>query len=149
MTMAWWKNGLIFAAGGAVGVIAGALLYEAVMDDICYNDDEESEGDGIKLLSDKIRREATKAMAACQTDEERDAVYEQVKESVRGMQKSIAEKGEEIIVDLQKQTLVAAEETERDASENKAQHIKDTMQELANSLDETLESLKSNPIPAV
>lgn len=84
MAMAWWKNGLIFAAGGAVGVIAGALLYEVVMDDIrCDSDeDEEPERDGITLLADKIRREATYAMEACRTDEEREIVYEQVKESV-------------------------------------------------------------------
>ena len=149
--MAWWKNGLIFAAGGAVGVIAGALLYEAVMDDIrCDNDeDEEPEGDGITLLADKIRREATAAMKACRTDEERQAVYEQVKDSVRGMQKSIAEKGEEIIVELQKQALVTVDEAERDAPEKRVQSVKDTMQELADSLDETLDLLNPNSAPAV
>ena len=144
MAMAWWKNGLIFAAGGAVGVIAGALLYEAVMDDIrCdCDEDEEPERDGITLLADKIRREATDAMEACRTDEEREIVYEQVKESVRGMQKSIEEKGEEIIVELQKQALVAIEDVEKDAPEDKVQSIKDTMREFADSLDETLDSLK-------
>lgn len=151
MAMAWWKNGLIFAAGGAVGVIAGALLYEAVMDDIRYDSDEDEkpERDGITLLADKIRCEATAAMEACRTDEERENVYEQVKESVRGMQKSIAEKGEEIIAELQKQVLVAVEEAEKDAPEKNVQSIKDTMRELADSLDETLDSLKPDPTPAV
>ncbi len=151
MVMAWWKNGLIFAAGGAVGVIAGALFYEAVMDDMRYDnyEDEEPERDGIKLLADKIRREATDAMEACQTDKEREAVYWQVKESVQGMQEAIAKKGEEIIVELQKQALVVAEEAERKAPENRVQHIKDTMRELADSLDDTLDTLKPNPAPAV
>ena len=39
MAMEWWNNGLIFVSGGAVGVIAGALLYEAVMDDIRCDSD--------------------------------------------------------------------------------------------------------------
>lgn len=58
------------------------------------------------------------------------------------MQKSIEEKGEEIIVELQKQALVAIEDAEKDAPEDKVQSIKDTMRELADSLDGTLDSLK-------
>ncbi len=142
--MAWWKNGLLLAAGGAVGLIAGALLYEAVLDEKDYSDDDDDlpERDGISLLAEKIRIEASAAMDACETEEEREAVYAQVKDAVHEMQEKLAQKGEEIIEQLKERTIAAAETAEESESGQHVKKVKDTLQQLTDSLDETLESLK-------
>lgn len=141
--MTWWKNGLFLAAGGAIGLIAGTLLSEAIMEDDYDDDsDEAPELDGIKILTAKIRREAEAAMASCKSDAERDAVYAQIKESVQTMQERLAQKSEQIIADLQAQAARTAAPDEAPEAADPVQNIKDTMQELADALDKTLETLK-------
>lgn len=140
--MTWWKNGLLLAAGGAVGLIAGALLCETTFD-------EEKDGSGrnlseeaaVQALMTKIRREAMSAMEECETDEEREAVYSQVKQSIQETQELLAQKGEELIAELQKQAMGASNDNHRNP-EMRVQNIKDTLRNLTDSLDETLASLK-------
>lgn len=140
--MTWWKNGLLLAAGGAVGLIAGALLCETTFDDeqdgLGGNLSEEN---AIQALVAKIRREAMNAMEECETDEEREAVYSQVKHSIQETQELLAQKRNELIAELQQQALEASADNDRNP-EKRMQNIKDTLQDLTDSLDETLAALK-------
>lgn len=149
--MSWWKNGLLLAAGGTVGLIAWALLYEAVFDKNEYERDySEPERDGIKLLVEKIRREATVAMEECETDEEREQVYLQVKESVEEIKETLEKKSDELIKELKKRAKMEVTENERKKPEKHVQDIKDTMRKFADSLDETIETIRpANLEPAM
>ena len=149
--MSWWKNCFLVATG----VVAGALLYEKVMseeDDApkdAADDGEEAEPDGMDLLVAKVRREATLAMAQCENDEEREAVYAQVKSSVQEIQDALAKKGEALIEQLKEEAEQQGEAAD-DGVERHVQDIKAAMQQVRESLEDTLESLKpAAPEPAL
>lgn len=141
--MSWWKNCFLVATG----VVAGALLYETVMndeDDVpedAADDGEEVEPDGMELLVAKVRREATLAMAQCETDEEREAVYAQVKASVQEIQDALAKKGEALIEQL-KEEAEQQGEAEPDGVAMRVESIEKAMQQIKDSLEDTLESLQ-------
>ncbi|AEB99968.1 hypothetical protein [Selenomonas sputigena] len=149
--MSWWKNCFLVATG----VVAGALLYETVMsndtDNDCDEDDEaeEFERDGVEILVAKVRREATLAMAQCENDEEREAVYAQVKSSVQEIQDALAKKGEALIEQLKEEAEQQGEAAD-DGVDRHVQDIKAAMQQVRESLEDTLESLKpAAPEPAL
>ena len=75
--MTWRKDGLLLAIGGLAGLVLAAVLESS---------DEDSEvvqeTDALESLIGDIRKDAEWAMAECSTDEEREKVYAQVKESV-------------------------------------------------------------------
>ena len=149
--MSWWKNCFLVATG----VVAGALLYETVMseeDDApkdAADDGEEAAPDGMDLLVAKVRREATLAMAQCETDEEREAVYARVKTSVQEIQDALAKKGEALIEQLKEETEQQGEAAD-DGVDRHVQDIKAAMQQVRESLEDTLESLKpAAPEPAL
>lgn len=149
--MSWWKNCFLVATG----VVAGALLYETVMsddaDNDCDEDDEaeEFERDGMEILIEKVRREATLAMAQCENDEEREVVYAQVKSSVQEIQDVLAKKGEALIEQLKEEAEKQGEVAD-DGVERHVQDIKAAMQQVRESLEDTLESLKpAAPEPAL
>lgn len=148
--MSWWKNCFLVATG----VVAGALLYETVMndeDDVsedAADDGEEAEPDGMEILIEKVRREATLAMAQCENDEEREAVYAQVKESVQEIQDALAKKAQALIEELKEEAEQQGEAAD-DGVERHVQDIKAAMQQVRESLEDTLESLKpAAPEPA-
>ena len=149
--MSWWKNCFLVATG----VVAGALLYETVMseeDDApedAADDGEEVEPDGMELLVAKVRREATLAMAQCESDEEREAVYARVKASVQEIQDALAKKGEALIEQLKEEAEQQGEAAD-DGVDRHVQDIKAAMQQVRESLEDTLESLKpAAPEPAL
>ncbi len=141
--MSWWKNCFLVATG----VVAGALLYETVMseeDDApkdAADDGEEAEPDGMDLLVAKVRREATLAMAQCESDEEREAVYARVKASVQEIQDALAKKGEALIEQL-KEEAEQQGEAEPDGVAMRVESIEKAMQQIKDSLEDTLESLQ-------
>ena len=164
--MNWWKNGLLLAAGGVAGLALAAWLEsEGKSDQWDYDEEMERakvkalKADGMKILVEKVKSEAEWTMEECTTDEEREAVYAEVEESIRKLQASLAKRGEKIIADLKAQVAEAriteeeeAEDNE-DAAENSKEdavrHFKGTMEDLTKSLDDTLASLKPEPNPAV
>ena len=102
--MSWAKNGMLLMAGGAIGLCLAAALEVATEDekrDKCEDDDLP---DGMDLLVSKIRYEAEAAMERCNTDEERETVYSQIKDAVREIQETISDKGNEMITALQEQS---------------------------------------------
>lgn len=141
--MSWWKNCFLVATG----VVAGALLYETVMseeDDApedAADGGEEAEPDGMELLVAKVRREATLAMAQCESDEEREAVYARVKASVQEIQDALAKKGEALIEQL-KEEAEQQGEAEPDGVAMRVESIEKAMQQIKDSLEDTLESLR-------
>ena len=141
--MSWWKNCFLVATG----VVAGALLYETVMndeDDVpedAADDGEEVEPDGMELLVAKVRREATLAMAQCESDEEREAVYARVKASVQEIQDALAKKGEALIEQLKEEAEQQGEAAD-DGVAMRVESIEKAMQQIKDSLEDTLESLQ-------
>ena len=132
--MTWRKDGLLLAIGGLAGLALAAVLESS---------DEDSEvvqeTDALESLIGDIRKEAEWAMAECSTDEEREKVYAQVKESVRNFQLTLQQRGEEIIADLQEQA-VDAPDREEIASEldERVAAFKQRMEQMTARLDETL-----------
>ena len=161
--MSWLKNSLLLMAGGALGLAVGAALSDAF--------DDEEEEKSISRLMEKIKREAAEALEKCGTEEEKEAVYNQVKENVQRVQAALQQKGEEAIEQLKETPTAesaaaasadesienapldekiakaqsAAEEPAKAAAEEKAkakeQDIKETMQELGKAFEELLAAL--------
>ncbi len=136
--MSLWKNCFLLAGG----VVAGALLYEALVNDddendqtsVCEDKDEEEalSLDGLESFIEKVRQEAQLAMANCTSDDEREAVYAKVKESLQKMQAALTKKGESLIEKLQEEA--AQEETPPVTF----QEIEDTLKDLIGSLQNAL-----------
>lgn len=94
--MSWQKNGLLLAVGGLAGLALAVLIDSS--DDRSGNDDM----DEIEKLINEILNDAEWAMEECATDEDREKVYAQAKESVHEYQVDLQEAGESIIADLRK-----------------------------------------------
>ena len=160
--MSWWKNGLLLAAGGVAGLALAAWL-ESEGNSERWDYDEEVErakvralkSDGMKILVEKVKSEAEWAMEECTTDEEREAVYAEVEESIKKLQASLAKRGEKIIAELKAQvaeTQIADEDGEESTESSKddaVRHFKSSMEDLTKSLDDTLASLKPEPSPSI
>ena len=153
--MTWWKNGLLLAAGGIAGLVLAAWLEDETGKDNFDYDDDGDYGcsrrkvvpkDGMDLLVEKVRSEAEWAMEECTTDEEREKVYEEVSESIKNLQATLKERGDEIIADLKAQTM--EKEDEENISTSEITRFKSSMEDLTKALDETLASLKSEPKPS-
>ena len=143
--MSWVKNGLLLAAGGVIGLCVAAAL--EVDDD---GAERGSEGlrdvDGIALLGEKLRREAEWAMEECTNDEERAAVYAELKASIGTLQEKLAARGAEIIAELESQFAEGRDEAdsmnEPPVQTTQVQNIRNALDELAQSMDETLKGLQ-------
>lgn len=139
------KNSLLLATGGIIGLCVAAAL-EADGDE-----SERTEGlrdvDGIDVLGEKLRREAEWAMEECTSDEERVAVCDELKASIGALQEKLGQRGAEIIAELE----VQFEEKGEDAashpvpitSAERTQSIRAAVDELVQSLDETMKGLQS------
>lgn len=132
--MTWRKDGLLLAIGGLAG-----LALAAVLESNDENSEDVQETDALESLISDIRQEAEWAMVECSTDEEREKVYAQVKESVRNFQLTLQQRSEEIIADLQEQA-VEAPDREEIASEldERVAAFKQRMEQMTARLDETL-----------
>ena len=140
--MTWWKNGLLLAAGGVAGLALAAWLESE-----CENSREgkDPQADGMELLVEKVRKEAEWAMAECTTDEEREKVYEEVASSIRDLQATLKQRGDEIINDLKEQALSGGEDDEEEDGEDTVRKFKSSMEDLTKALDETMASIKPEP----
>ena len=140
--MGWIKNGLLLATGGMLGVMLGGILYDQCFDNRDYDDDG-PEPDGLELLVKKIRREAEAAMADCETDEEREAAYAEIRSSIEKIKEKLQKKGDAIISELQEQKRSDDAKAEVSAkAKEQAESIKETLEKAGVSLDEVLDSLK-------
>ena len=143
--MSWVKNGLLLAAGGVIGLCVAAAL-EADDDGAERGSEGLRDVDGIALLGEKLRREAEWAMEECTNDEERAAVYAEIKTSIGALQEKLAERGAEIIVELEAQFAEGSDEAgpmnEPPVQTTQVQNIRDALDELAQSMDETLKGLQ-------
>jgi len=109
--MSWAKNGMLLLAGGAIGLCLAAALDAATEEEKRDKYEDDALPDGMELLVSKIRYEAEVAMEHCTTDEEREVVYDQIKDAVREIQETISDKGNEMISTLQEQSRnIAAEQ---------------------------------------
>lgn len=132
--MTWRKDGLLLAIGGLAG-----LALAAVLESNDENSEDVQETDALESLISDIRQEAEWAMVECSTDEEREKVYAQVKESVRNFQLTLQQRSEEILADLQEQAMDAPDREEI-ASEldERVAAFKQRMDQMSARLDETL-----------
>ena len=148
------EDALLLAAGGIVGLIAGAAL---MSDDEEDGDEEKAERvapkatrSSIEELIASLKNEAQQALVNCETDEEREEVSASIRQSIEGLQAVLA-----------KRTATAkAAETEAEASDRfvelgkdgqpqpdesfapkPAQRFKDLAAKLEQALDETLADL--------
>ena len=143
--MSWVKNGLLLATGGIIGLCVAAAI-EADDDGAERSAEGRRDVDGIAVLGEKLRREAEWAMEECTSDEERDAVYAEIKTSIGALQEKLAERGEEIIAELEAQFAEEGEEEDRVCEQpvqtKCVQNIREVLDELALSMDKTLKDLQ-------
>ena len=143
--MSWVKNGLLLAAGGFIGLCVAAAI-EADEDGAERSSEGLRDVDGIAVLAEKLRREAEWAMEECTSDEERDAVYAKIKTSIGALQEKLAERGEEIIAELEAQFAEEGEEEdlvcEQPVQTKCVQNIREVLDELAQFMDKTLKELQ-------
>ncbi|WP_037355349.1 hypothetical protein [Selenomonas sp. FC4001] len=92
----------------------------------------------LEMLVNEIRNDAQWAMDICTTNEERDFVYAQVKESLQKLKITLQEKADEIIADLKIQA--TAPMYDEDNVEVRVKKFKEKM----DSLTKTLESMKKS-----
>ena len=129
-----------FVIGGLVGWALTNLM-NSDNDDVAKGDFTSEQALGV-LLND-IRRDAQWAMDKCTTDEERERVYAQVKESIQNLKVALQKKGDEIIADLQVQaTQVHYDEKDDDTVESRIEQFKRKMDNLTDTLNKTLSDLK-------
>ena len=153
MSNSIFEDALFLAAGGIVGLIAGAAL---MSDDEEDDDKEEARvapkaaDRSIEDLVASLKSEAQQALVNCETDEEREEVSASIRKSIEGLQAVLA-----------KRTATAkATETEAEASASfvnlsedgqpqpdesfapkPAQRFQDLAAKLEQALDETLADL--------
>ena len=143
--MSWVKNGLLLATGGIIGLCVAAVI-EADDDGAECSSEGLRDVDGIAVLAEKLRREAEWAMEECTSDEERDAVYAKIKTSIGALQEKLAERGEEIIAELEAQFAEEGEEEdlvcEQPVQTKCVQNIREGLDELAQFMDKTLKELQ-------
>lgn len=143
--MSWVKNGLLLATGGIIGLCVAAVI-EADDDGAECSSEGLRDVDGIAVLAEKLRREAEWAMEECTSDEERDAVYAKIKTSIGALQEKLAERGAEIIAELEAQFAEEGEEEdlvcEQPVQTKCVQNIREVLDELAQFMDKTLKELQ-------
>ena len=126
-----------------IGGVAGWLLANWMNSERDVEKAEVTPEQALDVLVKDIRDEAQWAMDECTTDEEREQVYAEVKKSVQKIQLTLQEKGEEIIADLRAQAADAPSREEvAESVENRVQNFKEKMDNLSDSLNQTLADLK-------
>lgn len=126
-----------------IGGVAGWMLATFMNEEKTAQKVEVTPEQALEVLVKDIRDEAQWAMEECTTDEERELVYEQVKESVQNIQLTLQERGEEIIADLRAQMAdVSSKEEVSDTVESRVKDFKEKMDNLSDSLNQALADLK-------
>ena len=126
-----------------IGGVAGWMLATFMNEEKTAQKVEVTPEQALEVLVKDIRDEAQWAMEECTTDEERELVYEQVKKSVQKIQLTLQERGEEIIADLRAQVADAPSKEEvADSVENRVNEFKKKMDNLSDTLNQTLSDLK-------
>ena len=126
-----------------IGGVAGWMLAAFMNEEKVAQKAEVTPEQALEVLVKDIRDEAQWAMEECTTDEERELVYEQVKESVQKIQLTLQERGEEIIADLREQAAdVPSREEVSDTVESRVQDFKEKMDKLSDSLNQVITDLK-------
>lgn len=127
-----------------IGGVVGWTLANIMKSETDAADKEElTPEEALDVLVRDIRNNAQWAMDECSTDEEREAVYAEVKASVRKLQVVLQEKEEEIISDLRAQAVGApSKEDVEESVENRVQEFKKKMDGLTDTLNKTLSDLK-------
>ena len=126
-----------------IGGVAGWMLATFMNEEKTAQKVEVTPEQALEVLVKDIRDEAQWAMDECTTDEERELVYEQVKESVQKIQLTLQERGEEIIADLRAQVANApGKEEVADTVETRVNEFKKKMDNLSDTLNQTLSDLK-------
>ena len=96
MSNSIFEDALFLAAGGIVGLIAGAAL---MSDDEEDDDKEEARvapkaaDRSIEDLVASLKSEAQQALVNCETDEEREEVSASIRKSIEGLQAVLAGNG--------------------------------------------------------
>lgn len=124
-------EGLAF---GAAGVLGGLILYALMEEDEAKK--ETTITDGLQDLADLVKREAKMALADCKSEEERQAVYAQVRSAIEELQGVMDEKSEAILA-LQEQKAEAGDEKARTHVEN----LRQTTASVRTALDDVLKAL--------
>ena len=150
MSMA--KNGLLLAIGGMLGAfVAAVMTNDEVKETVKETAEACKEFAAMDRLIDTLRMEGEKALKVCTSDEEREAVYEKIRESVAKLKAELQERGEALIAEFrakaQAETAEGEPETASEA-EGHVENIRQTLERFSESLDETLRALNPQP-PAV
>lgn len=142
--MGYIKDGLLLAAGGAVGLIAGVMLCDELQDrksDTIVNlDDGTLSMNKLSAIVDKVRDEAFEAMSRCETDEERSVVFADCQDAIQKMHVVLTERGESMLRQVKERAELSAEVT-KEVSNARSNHIKATIEELTDELDNVLKSI--------
>ena len=124
-------EGLAF---GAAGVLGGLILSALMEEDEAKK--ETTNADGLQDLADLVKHEAKMALADCKSEEERQAVYAQVRSAIEELQGVMDEKSEAILA-LQEQKAEAGDEEARTHVEN----LRQTTASVRTALDDVLKAL--------
>lgn len=124
-------EGLAF---GAAGVLGGLILSALMEEDEAKK--ETPNTDSLQDLADLVKREAKMALADCKSEEERQAVYAQVRSAIEELQGVMDEKSEAILA-LQEQKAEAGDEEARTHVEN----LRQTTSSVRTALDDVLKAL--------
>jgi len=124
-------EGLAF---GAAGVLGGLILSALMEEDEAKK--ETPNTDSLQDLADLVKREAKMALADCKSEEERQAVYAQVRSAIEELQGVMDEKSEAILA-LQEQKAEAGDEEARTHVEN----LRQTTTSVRTALDDVLKAL--------
>lgn len=124
-------EGLAF---GAAGVLGGLILYALMEEDEAKK--ETPNTDSLQDLADLVKREAKMALADCKSEEERQAVYAQVRSAIEELQGVVDEKSEAILA-LQEQKAEAGDAEARTHVEN----LRQTTASVRTALDDVLKAL--------
>ena len=124
-------EGLAF---GAAGVLGGLILSALMEEDEAKK--EKPNTDGLQDLADLVKHEAKMALADCKSEEERQAVYAQVRSAIEELQGVMDEKSEAILA-LQEQKAEAGDEEARTHVEN----LRQTTASVRTALDDVLKTL--------
>ena len=125
------SEGLAF---GVAGVLGGLILSALMEEDEAKK--EKPNTDGLQDLADLVKHEAKMALADCKSEEERQAVYAQVRSAIEELQGVMDEKSEAILA-LQEQKAEAGDEEARTHVEN----LRQTTASVRTALDDVLKAL--------
>lgn len=149
MKMSMAKNGLLLAIGGMLGAfVAAVMTNDEVKETVKETAEACKEFAAMDRLIDTLRMEGEKALKVCTSDEEREAVYEKIRESVAKLKAELQERGEALIAEFrakaQAETAGGEPETASEA-EGHVENIRQTLARFSESLDETLRALNPQP----